>query len=214
MAAAQPRRGWRFAQRSGESTDSFSYKEFICTSRRDELDALSSDFPKRWHVEEFFNLYQDLGWKKAGTLNLNIRYGRTTMALNPLAVRPQTRFPLQAALGLINCHKKIAAAVAGPLGLNTLNRDFNKGGDCGTSRSQLLHTDLAVENFVFSDSFSFRKSVHSECHNVLCTRTFLALAYLKLYLLPLIKSCTLDFGMMDEQIFPAIVWRDESESFV
>ena len=82
---------WCFAQRSGESTDSFSYKGFICTSRRDELDALSSDFPKRWHVEEFFNLYQDLGWKKAGTLNLNIRYGRTTMALIAQAAIHQLR---------------------------------------------------------------------------------------------------------------------------
>jgi hypothetical protein len=32
-------------------------------------------------VEEFFNAHQKLGWKKAGTLNLNIRYGQMTMAL-------------------------------------------------------------------------------------------------------------------------------------
>jgi hypothetical protein len=32
-------------------------------------------------VEEFFNDHHKLGWKKAGTLNLNIRYGQMTMAL-------------------------------------------------------------------------------------------------------------------------------------
>jgi hypothetical protein len=34
-----------------------------------------------WYIEEFFNAHQDLGWKRAGTLNLNIRYGQMTMAL-------------------------------------------------------------------------------------------------------------------------------------
>jgi hypothetical protein len=32
-------------------------------------------------VEEFFNANQALGWNRAGTLNLNIRYGQMTMAL-------------------------------------------------------------------------------------------------------------------------------------
>ena len=34
-----------------------------------------------WHVEEFFNTHQALGWDRAGTMNLNIRYGQMTMAL-------------------------------------------------------------------------------------------------------------------------------------
>jgi len=42
---------------------------------------LTRDYPKRWHVEEFFNTHQALGWKRAGTMNLNIRYGQMTMAL-------------------------------------------------------------------------------------------------------------------------------------
>src|SRR3954471_14589624 len=37
--------------------------------------------PKRWHVEEFFNSNQALGWDRAGTCNLNIRYGQMTLAL-------------------------------------------------------------------------------------------------------------------------------------
>ena len=42
---------------------------------------MAREFPKRWHIEEFFKFNQDLGWKRAGTLNLNIRYGQMTMAL-------------------------------------------------------------------------------------------------------------------------------------
>lgn len=48
---------------------------------REEVDALVNDFPKRWHVEEFFKANQALGWKRGGTMNLNIRYGQMTMAL-------------------------------------------------------------------------------------------------------------------------------------
>ena len=41
---------------------------------------MSVHYPQRWHVEEFkFN--QALGWHRAGTLNLNIRYGHMTLAL-------------------------------------------------------------------------------------------------------------------------------------
>jgi hypothetical protein len=43
--------------------------------------ALTVDFPDRWHIEEFFRFDQDLGWKRAGTLNLNIRLGQMTLAL-------------------------------------------------------------------------------------------------------------------------------------
>ena len=88
---------WCFAQRSGECPESFSFKGFLCSSRRDEAEALARDFPDRWHVEEFFNLYQDLGWNKAGTLNLNIRYGRASLALIAQAAIHQLRQRLPAA---------------------------------------------------------------------------------------------------------------------
>ena len=45
------------------------------------MDALTRDDPQRRHIEEFFNAHQALGWQRAGTQNLNIRYGQMTMAL-------------------------------------------------------------------------------------------------------------------------------------
>lgn len=42
---------------------------------------MTREYPKRWHVEEFFNAHQALGWNRAGTMNLNVRYGQMTMAL-------------------------------------------------------------------------------------------------------------------------------------
>ena len=49
------------------------------------------EFPKRWHIEEFFQLDQPLGWKRAGTMNLDIRYGQMTMALMAQAAIHQLR---------------------------------------------------------------------------------------------------------------------------
>ncbi len=72
---------WQFVQRNGECANEWFFKGFLSTSDRDEVQALTQDFPKRWHVEEFFNANQSLGWKRAGTMNLNIRYGQMTMAL-------------------------------------------------------------------------------------------------------------------------------------
>jgi hypothetical protein len=72
---------FQFVQRSGERPDAYRFGAFLSTTDRDEVEALTLDYPKRWHVEEFFNAHQALGWKRAGTLNLNIRYGQMTMAL-------------------------------------------------------------------------------------------------------------------------------------
>ncbi len=72
---------YQFIQRKGERQDDFDFKAFLCTSDRDELEALTRDYPDRWHIEEFFKNDQALGWDKAGTMNLNIRYGKMTMAL-------------------------------------------------------------------------------------------------------------------------------------
>jgi hypothetical protein len=52
---------------------------------------LTAQFPKRWHVEEFFNLEQDMGWRRSGTHNLNIRYARAAFALVAQAVVHQLR---------------------------------------------------------------------------------------------------------------------------
>ena len=45
------------------------------------MEDLSLNYPDRWHIEEFFKNDQALGWNRAGTMNLNIQYGKMTMAL-------------------------------------------------------------------------------------------------------------------------------------
>ena len=82
---------FQFVQRSGERPDAYRFGAFLSTTDRDEVEALTLDYPKRWHVEEFFNAHQALGWKRAGTLNLNIRYGQMTMALIAQAVLHRLR---------------------------------------------------------------------------------------------------------------------------
>jgi hypothetical protein len=71
----------QFIQRSGERPDAYAFKAFLSTRDDDEVENLTLHFPKRWHIEEFFHANQALGWQRAGTLNLNIRYGQMTMAL-------------------------------------------------------------------------------------------------------------------------------------
>jgi hypothetical protein len=80
-----------FIERTGEREEDYRFKGFLCTRDRDEVEALTHDFPQRWHVEEFFNAYQALGWQRAGTQNLNIRYAQMTMALLAQAAIHQLR---------------------------------------------------------------------------------------------------------------------------
>lgn len=81
----------RVRLRRSERPEDWYYRGFLSTRDGDEAEALSHDFPKRWHVEEFFNANQALGWKRAGTSNLNIRYGQMTMALVAQAAIHQLR---------------------------------------------------------------------------------------------------------------------------
>ncbi len=78
-------------QRLGERPEDWKFKAFLSTTDRNEAEALSRDYPKRWHIEEFFNANQALGWKRAGTQNLPIRYGQMTMALIAQTVVHQLR---------------------------------------------------------------------------------------------------------------------------
>ncbi len=71
----------QYVQRQGERPEEYRFSAFVSTRDGDEVADLTEEFPKRWHVEEFFNAHQALGWKRAGTCNLNIRYGQMTMAL-------------------------------------------------------------------------------------------------------------------------------------
>jgi hypothetical protein len=81
----------QFLQREGERPEEYKYKPFLCTAPRDELIALTQDYPARWHIEQFFDTDQCLGWKRAGTLNLNIRYGQMSMAMIAQAAINQLR---------------------------------------------------------------------------------------------------------------------------
>jgi hypothetical protein len=83
-----------WVQRFGEPPAECKFIAFLCTAERDELQALTDDYPKRWHVAEFFNCEQALGWERAGTQNLNIRYGHMSMALLAQAVLRRLRLSL------------------------------------------------------------------------------------------------------------------------
>ena len=82
---------WLLIQRSGERPDDYDFKGFLCTADREEVDTLTLDYPKRWHIEEFFNTDQDIGWSRAGTQNLHIRYGQMSLALVAQAATTQLR---------------------------------------------------------------------------------------------------------------------------
>jgi hypothetical protein len=71
----------RYIQRTGEAPAAYHFKGFCCTRTRPEVPALTAAFPQRWQIEEFFRFEQDLGWKRAGTLNLNVRAGQMSLAL-------------------------------------------------------------------------------------------------------------------------------------
>jgi hypothetical protein len=72
---------YQYIQREGERPEDYHFNAFVSTRDGEEVEQLTEAFPKRWHVEEFFNAHQALGWNRAGTCNLNIRYGHMTMAL-------------------------------------------------------------------------------------------------------------------------------------
>lgn len=82
---------FQFVQRCGEKPSDYYFRSFLSTCDRDPVLMLIDNYPKRWHLEEFFLANQALGWNRAGTLNLNIRYGQMTMALIAQAAIHQLR---------------------------------------------------------------------------------------------------------------------------
>lgn len=68
-------------QRTGETKQTYTYKPFVTTNHMSAADLMTIMFPERWNIEEFFNLEAALGWNRASTLNLHIRFGKLTMAL-------------------------------------------------------------------------------------------------------------------------------------
>ena len=89
--SAEELEGFELIQRSGERPEEYQFKGYFSNADRSETETLTLEFPKRWHIEEFFKFNQDLGWQRAGTLNLNIRYGQMTMALLAQTVIHQFR---------------------------------------------------------------------------------------------------------------------------
>jgi hypothetical protein len=68
-------------QRTGERAEEYEYKPFLTTDKRDAAHLMATVFPERWNIEEFFKTEENLGWNRAATLNMHIRYNRLTMAL-------------------------------------------------------------------------------------------------------------------------------------
>jgi hypothetical protein len=82
---------FQLVQRCGENPGNYHYKGFWCTADRDEVQDLIVEFPKRWHIEEFFHDHQALGWNRAGTLNQNVRSAQMSLALLAQAALHQLR---------------------------------------------------------------------------------------------------------------------------
>lgn len=78
-------------QRQGEQADKYKYKAFLTTSNKKPVDLLTQIFPERWTIEEFFNFNGDMGWNRASTFNLNIKYGKQSLALIAQAATHQLK---------------------------------------------------------------------------------------------------------------------------
>ena len=68
-------------QREGEVEKDFTYKSFITLSNKPADELLSVKYMERWSIEDFFNFDGDMGFNRASTFNLNIRYGKMSLAL-------------------------------------------------------------------------------------------------------------------------------------
>lgn len=96
IRAAQPLT--LLVQRTGERANDYHYKPFVTTAAQcdDALVRLVADFPDRWHIEEFFCHEAALGWQRAGTHTLNIRFNQMALALEAQAALFQLRQRLPA----------------------------------------------------------------------------------------------------------------------
>ena len=78
-------------QREGQIPQDYTYKAFLSTLDKNVVQLLSQNYPQRWSIEEFFNFEGDLGWNRASTFNLNIRYGKQSLALIAQAATHQLK---------------------------------------------------------------------------------------------------------------------------
>lgn len=84
-------------QRTGEYPGDYEYQGFVTTSGKDPVELLGRNYPERWSVEEFFRFENKMGLTRAGTLNLNIRYGKLALAMIAQAGTYQLRRNLHSA---------------------------------------------------------------------------------------------------------------------
>lgn len=69
------------SQREGETTKDYAYKSFLTLSNKPATELLSDMYRERWSIEDFFNFDGAMGFNRASTFNLNIRYGKMSLAL-------------------------------------------------------------------------------------------------------------------------------------
>ncbi len=69
------------SQREGEIKTNYQYKSFLTLSNRSATELLTEIYQKRWSIEDFFNFDGAMGFDRASTFNLNIRYGKMSLAL-------------------------------------------------------------------------------------------------------------------------------------
>ena len=80
-------------QRIGMNQNDFSFKPFALSDDPGDhpVSLLVCDFPDRWHIEEFFRHDGHIGWNRAATHNLNIRFNHMALALDAQAALHQFR---------------------------------------------------------------------------------------------------------------------------
>jgi len=78
-------------QREGEIESKYVYKSFLTLSEKPAEELLTEMYVKRWSIEDFFNFDGAMGFDRASTFNLNIRYGKMSLALLAQAATFQFR---------------------------------------------------------------------------------------------------------------------------
>jgi len=78
-------------QREGEIEAEYKYMPFLTLSDKSAVTLLCDRYKERWSIEEFFNFDGAMGFDRASTFNLNIRYGKMSLALIAQAATYQLR---------------------------------------------------------------------------------------------------------------------------
>jgi len=83
-------------QREGETPQTYTYKSFLTLSNKPAKKLVAELYDERWSIEEFFNFDGAMGFDRASTHNLNIRYGKMSLALIAQAANFEFRKKLPA----------------------------------------------------------------------------------------------------------------------